>query len=543
MNTKQVTLLITVLVISSIMAFKFYTPINTHLVKSLSSQVTDPKISKEVKLPYELSLYQKTQVEGNEAWCDDYEVLKNITQDLEKVELGIRESFSLLINNMDISLFAKEQLIIESNIPVENFRKSTLWHKDIQYTTLMAVNGKPEPITGLLRDKFNRYVRTKDYNKILILIKSEKFNINSIIGGKSILLSIIESTPNISLSYLEQLLHAGLIPNFSDLVALVKNKATFNVIERIAADLKEPLDQVWYEYFRENTLSMIAAENLNDELFDLWLSLGVPLRASKFDYSAIDVIGIPHNEYELTQAINIFIKIANQYIPPLEMTTLIRIKKWLPKEIQDEYPFYFKNKQDYELRKNLNALLSKDEIEKVNKMTINLSEIDREIEKNNLILQTCTIKNRIKNNIIQADSGTIVKNSLEELLLLEPEMQKYLLDLNSSIVDKNWKKYLIIHEELLLSYQEPSFSKVAIMQLIQADAPFKIIEKLLQDGAVLPDATIFLLILKNNDMLIEKLKPYGLQFDIKDANDLSPYLFAIEQNASKEMLNIINNLQ
>ncbi|MCJ8268765.1 MAG: hypothetical protein MJK04_05100 [Psychrosphaera sp.] len=381
---------------------------------------------------------------------------------------------AMAAKKVNVPQHLKERQMQLSGVPLDVFRQLTA-PLNFDHYDLLPVNGKPHLLEGALQEKTMGCQFSRQYECFINLAESGQITTQTILGRNSILIGLIDADEHIKLATIERLMQAGLNTNFADLVFMTSKNAPLLWIERMVAYNKDPLDRTWSHHYRKNTLSMLAAETLNAPLFDYWLGLGSPLSTTEYDYTAMDVLKAPQNEQELESAIQIFVEIANRMVLPYKTDTLDKIKHWLPLEIQQQHVEYFNAHQ--------NALLASLEpipagmIEYSQKLARYLGSMNAAITELDQKLAGCKI-DRINNTAASkqtTDSDITAHNpsdTIDAFSQLDASQQQDILAQINLLKRKDWQGYVAKTDEMLTRLQDNGINTIALLQLIQANAPF-----------------------------------------------------------------------
>ncbi|MCJ8271515.1 MAG: hypothetical protein MJK04_19215, partial [Psychrosphaera sp.] len=454
------------------------------------------------------------------------------------------EQIALSSKTVAVSSQQKERQIQLAGIELDTFRQLTA-PLPFDHYDLLPVNGKPKILKGTSKQQFIGYMSSRNYQPIAAMVASGQITENTIIGGSSILTRLLDDNPNIDLTVVEQLLQAGLTANFSDLVVMTQKQAPLALVDLLTRYNKDPVSQSWYHHYRQNTLSMLAAQGLNTALFDYWLAIDVPLMTGEFDYTAVDVLPVPANKQQLQSAIHIFGEIANRQILPYKVDTLDIIKRWLPQDIQQQYAGYFEA-HEAAIMVSIDAL---SEIEQNNRqhMEAFFGQINSQVAQVNAAMAECGFDTNNPSKI--TDDGQFdlpyvevaQSDSIAEFKHLDESEKQAMLGRTARLKNKDWQGYLDDMETYSDNWQDNGTQQMALSQLLGEDAPFEFIEPFLTDGVVLSPTTIFALVANNNRVRIAKLIPYGLQLTAVNEHNQTPLQYAKAIAAPKDLIELLIN--
>jgi hypothetical protein len=454
------------------------------------------------------------------------------------------EQISLSSKTIKTSTQQKERQIQLAGIELDTFRQLTA-RQSFDHYDLMPVKGKPSILKGSLKHQFIGYMTSRNYDSIAAMIDSKQITDQSILGGYSILTRLLDDNPAMDLAVVEQILQAGLNANFSDLVVMSAKQAPLELIDLLARYNKDPVNQSWFHHYRQNTLSMLAAQELNVALFDYWLATGVPLMTDEFDYTAVDVLPAPTNQKQLQSAIHIFGEIAIRNILPYKVDTLDKIKRWLPQDIQQQYSGYFKAHEAV----IVTAIDSLTDNEKNNRqyMATYFAQIDSQIAQTNAQMAKCGFSSSLASNTANESQfdlpyvAPLQTDTMKQFEHLDEAEKQAVLSRTARLKNKDWQGYLDDMAEFSDNWQDNAVQQMVMSQLIGEDAPFEFIEPFLDDGVQLTPTTIFALVANNNKARITKLIPYGLQLTALNEHNQTPLQYAKSISATNDLIKLLAN--
>ncbi len=469
---------------------------------------------------------QKNTIQTVQKLCDI------TTEELAGLESEVHDivyTFIPEFKNLGLTKGQQENIVQSASFSVDKFRRMTAWHNQTEYTNLMTVKGRPIPLEPKLYTNYYSYLYSKNYEGIISLAKSKLFISQNIANGNSILSNTILHDTAIPFSVVEQLLNAGLAPNFVELVKLTKANLPLDIINLVAGYATDDINQFWYEQYRENTLTMLAASKFNYELFEYWFNLGVPATGGEFDFSAMDMIATPTNGEEIKQATKIFKLLADNNVNPYDQRTLSKIKKWLSLDIQQNYHPYFLN--------NAEIKITGAEFEISKKLASAIGYKNKVLDSANIRKLKCD-KER------EALSETFVENSDKSLAgspLIKELTSDFVLKLSQAKNSGNWENYLLDTDEMVEQTGLGEMYNIALMMAIQSNSPISVIDDLLERGATIPENAIFTLAMNSNLELTKKLIPRGLNIHYKSQQQRNALYYASTLNASIEMFDFLLN--
>ncbi len=548
------TLLIALIVMLVISAFTLFKEIETETDSSVISQVnlTNPVLSlppsaKTTKPAIDFSIRQ-TDIN----LCNESENEK-LTSKLSKLKLLLTENINNLnktLNDNEYNITEKKNIIESFGLSIETYRKTTSWHAGLDYTDLRTTDSKPVSLQGDNFFEFFQYWEAKDYESILTFIKTKNLTSATVVGGESIISSLMKHDNKINSDTINQLIIAGLEPNFADLVTATKLGMPLQVIETLVLNFEGPINKIWYENYHKNTLAMVAAENLDVVLFNYWINLGVKLTTGSSDYNVLDVITKPENVNELESAIDIFRTAIQLDIKPYKQESLKLLQDWLPVDIRDQFPELFSHRLLKNWKAYLHADMSEKDFQKLNRFYKLIQSTKTTIKEIETAIIFCG--NKENNNKLHENESSFATHSnsgYEQQKPVTLEEQKAIQDkitvskrLQSLIADNDWEGYLLALKDYPLDERDTlaGLHNMAMLQLVTANAPSAIIEELILEGASLNLATLHAFISSNNTDLAAALIPYYFDYEAIFGNKANLVDFAKGMKASPEMVTFLN---
>jgi hypothetical protein len=256
-------------------------------------------------------------------------------------------------------------------VPLNVFRRLTGKYRDLNMNSLMHMDGKSVRVPNAVQNQFEQHLRDKNYDGIIMQIRSGELVTNSSVGSHSVLSRVLLRDKAIDIEIVKELIDAGLTPSFPDFVRMTATNRDLELIELLVRSSEDDVNKSWYNNDHFNNLTMLAAEKLNSSLFNFWLAQGSKMAVKINDYTALDVMKTPTSEYELVQASSIFVELANRTVLPYKADTMDRVKAWLPAKLQHTYADYLNR---YEA-----PVLSGFELQKSDELTVSLRFIDDEL--------------------------------------------------------------------------------------------------------------------------------------------------------------------
>ncbi len=456
---------------------------------------------------------------------------------IKEQKLQLLRTYIVYAKHNGFTQYQQETIVQQAGIPLITYRKLTALHGAVDINMLRPINGKPHIKTGKLRTDYYKYLMTEDYSAIVDLVLNGELTTQSIAGGKSILADVIlhshdnNSDLVIIIEIIQQLINAGLVPNFADLVTVTKASLPVPVLELLVSYTRDDIEQTWYHHHRKNNLTMLAAVNRNWPHYQFWQSQGVPAYTGENDYSAIDMLSGEVTTDQLAQAQKIFIDLASRSVKPYDVNTLKSIKQWLSPKIKQAHADYLAA----HTQPQLSDLLA-DQSRK-------LSSLLRKYNTTEARLADCrqsyiNTEQQVSGTNDVATSGTITENSMDEQekQKIQNTTKHIAIALNYAIETGDWTNYLAEIENLVFQSDTfPQMMEFGLMQAISNNAPLNIINDFMDKGTTLLPNTIMMLAIRDNLDMAKNLQPH-ISFDAKDQENRNALYYAVEFNTSSQMI-------
>lgn len=481
--------------------------------------------------------------------CSDTKINIENKKEVESLKANVIKNLTEYLSNKASSIEEKETKAQYIGVPLITFRRQSLKYVYNRNSLGVEVfNVKPIIPERSFLAQIANLLGNRDYDEIANLVADSKIKINTLIGGKSILTAIIAENKNVGVTVIDKIINLGIEPSFTDLVSATAVNAPVAVIQRLLENYKGQVNKTWYHNYRDNTLTMLAAENLNDTLVDFWLAAGSPIAANSYDLSAIDVMKTPKDTSQLVKAITIFKQLAAENTPPYDINTLNNIRKWLPQDIQSEYTYYFENHSPGSHTDHLDE-------ETDEKFRKAFFAIEKRLAELNMALEQCgALPERpvvpFKDMESVVDFGAELQymfNFFNKGQSDEIENEQTIAETRQAMQDLiklengEWGSYIKSINKLANETGSTEAYQLGLIMLITQNAPFDEIKKLINKVDQLPSNIIFILVMNNNTSLIEQLIPYGLAMDAKNQRGQNALEFALSLPASKSTIEYLSN--
>lgn len=117
----------------------------------------------------------------------------------------------------------------------------------------------------------------------------------------SLLQVILQLDPQLQPVQLQQLLDSGFSAGFIDLLLVSEAGRDLQIVDMLQQSYGGELTISWLENYRPMNLTMLAAQRADTNLFDYWLSQGVPAGFGPLDDNAFDLLPLPASQEQLQQ--------------------------------------------------------------------------------------------------------------------------------------------------------------------------------------------------------------------------------------------------
>ncbi|MCP5064769.1 MAG: ankyrin repeat domain-containing protein [Ignavibacteriae bacterium] len=539
MNKQLKVLLLITILITSIIYFASFWNNNENQPHAENVNKVNNKVEELTKTQINKNLHNGKQLSEE---CLDSEEALTLVENVKKESVKQLKTLLKLLRESNLNKSQQEKIIQKIGIPIMGFRQLTAWHGQNNYSDLNPVIGKIIPLDSTTKTNYTQYLLTQNYESIITQINNGSLTNQNIINGRSILSNTIIQAKDINTYTIERLVNAGLTPHFSDLVELTEANMPLDIIRLIVSYNTDDINQSWYNHYRKNTLTMIAAKNINYPVFNFWVKQGVLSSTDKKDFTALDTLSEPSNEKELAEANQIFIELALQNVVPYDIKTLEKIKKWLPKETLKRFGNYFTNERE--------AVLDEFEMRISEEFSTSFQIQKRKLEdaiKQEKLCNELGINNNIVTNIITERLKEVENNKRtkedsnlpDNPIKLNNKTKKLIIELRAMRKNKAWDDYLAISDKLAQELNSTEVHTMSILSALEDNVPIEIILELLDRGATMPLNAIIILAITGNIELTKKLLPYGLDLYFKDNENRNALYFSVKHDDSYEMFNFL----
>jgi hypothetical protein len=229
------------------------------------------------------------------------------------------------LNNTEISLATSGQQMGEQDqtlneiLLADNFQKQTEMPSDH-------------------RNKFDGLLAQKNYQGLIEAFNQQAIDPTHIRFGDSLLSLIIEKDHQISVAQVEPLLAAGMEIHMDAIVAATK-WGSADIAKYFADSYSGNLKNTWQFNGMSTNLTMTAAAHFRDDLFFYFADKGIDAYVDNgYEYSMLfDVMPEPVTDDEKQRALRYVTDALQHNARTLRVSSIARLKQWLPENIQQEY--------------------------------------------------------------------------------------------------------------------------------------------------------------------------------------------------------------
>lgn len=442
---------------------------------------------------------------------EEAEYCKKISVESKKNGLVIFKN----ISKLHITRKEKESLLNLAGVDIIQYRKST--SRFGNYSELTPVEGEPMSMLPEYKVDFYNSLLSKNYEYIIHLLSDGELSNNNIFGSNSILSAIFVENKEITLEQIKELHLSGLKIRTYDLSVATRLGFDNNILDYLFSKHdKEGKLYLWEENNRITSLPLISAEVLNYENVIFWYNLGFPLTIED-EPNIIDAISIPKNKNELSNALKILDFSIDLGIKPYSNYTYDKIKSWLPKELMGKYDILFSKKEnDKDFNKNLSI-----QDERYPSVLMQASELSK-LNEYNLI---CKMQAKLP---LESEKKELLETQTAQL-----DSNHILFSFNRYVNSKNWSNANKELEKLYYHEAYPSLLNIYLIRMIESNAPFEMIDKVIRKGAKVSSPMIKIIVIKDNIHLMNQLNRLNILDDFKNIRDL------VQDAKSEEMKNIL----
>ncbi|MCJ8321648.1 MAG: hypothetical protein MJK12_18585 [Colwellia sp.] len=476
--------------------------------------------------------------------CADIETTLSEIKRFNDLKLKMFSTYEKLMKRNRQSVEVTEKVILNTEEDILDYRERYGWQKGVNYNDLLGDEKEPSypPQSDVIA--LFKHLDDNDFIAIKQMVVDGKIDDTTIFNGKTVIAEMIANMDNVNVENLSLILDSGLAVDFMDLVEATQNNLSLAHHELLLKSFSGNLQKTWHHNYQDNNLLSLSVTRLNKKSFDFWLAQGVATSVSEKEISLIDVIPSPTSKEQLEVATYIFNELANLNILPKSQHSITKIESWLPikekvlfadyfqrarEKISNDFQFFTKNHiDDKELLKAIKVI--QDLLNAYYEEQLVLAEIAKKCVSKEVVLE--------HGNDVQLSEHKSIKSSelpaLESKVLIEKAQQLALLSSN-----RDWPAYLEAIDNLSNQYQTDEFKQLGIIGLIQADAPFDIIENQLLNNVSLPNTSILVIISTDNVNLGEKLLDYGLSFKPSLPIKMTLISYMNQVNASIKMRHFV----
>jgi hypothetical protein len=482
--------------------------------------------------------------------CEEHLISEASSNHLQNKKLILINKF-IEKKQLDGILYSEFSKYLELNVKETNelFKKSLNTKNINQYRPMSLKN-----IRTLLK-----LAKKSDFYYLANKFRQKEINPAEYIFGQSVFTVLLDKSPYITSSEIEELINSGLEVNLNVLKFATKRVNNIDLIRTLHQNSSINANVTREATIKKTSLANLAISSLNPSAVSYWLETGSPIIINKGQVNGIEYLHIPMDDEKKLLAkeiVTIMFQAGHRDI--LESTYNIH-SKWLTSGELNKFNIVYPDNQKVleivglqklkEAIKNLDAEISKFlSIEQKCEIEFGLTVYSEELL--NQDIHVMEVLSKLEKSNSSDRKRKLIFEKLEQLEQLEQMKQEDLFQMDKLInlsITKNWKDALAISEELTTTNDEEStlaYLNLLLVQAITNSAPFDFIEELLIKGAILQDNTIILLTLTNNLKLIRPLQAYGLNIDYVDDRGKNALSYSVESDLSKNIFHFLleNNI-
>jgi hypothetical protein len=198
--------------------------------------------------------------------------------------------------------------------------------------TLIRFEQTPRTIPRSMMLLVMQATQSQNYQQVVAALQSDPAPEQLAWHGQTLLTAILAADLALSSLTLQQLIDSGLQPVFADLVAATALQLPVPLVDTLNMAFHGDRQQLWFHQYRRNNLTLQAAADGNQALYDYWLAQGVPALISASDLNAFDLLPFPATETELQQRLPLIRSFIKQGLLPRQFTQLTSWLLLLPKD-------------------------------------------------------------------------------------------------------------------------------------------------------------------------------------------------------------------
>lgn len=423
-------------------------------------------------------------------------------------------------------------------------------------------------INGTINE--SHYFPTLNHTQFLF-----SYIISHIINGDSNELSLV----------IDKLIDSGVNITYSDLVYLVKNNVSKELIEKVYIASHLDPKKVLKRFGFHTSFTLLALKLGNENLIDFWVKEGSPLVPDLYSPNALDYLAKYGKQYDQKVRNSLFKKIISLEALPFFEKNYAELEKIIS-------PSVFKPFKDRKRTKK--PELTQEEEKKIDSYVVLIHEISltkivnekiekiknagcfsslgyemtryimtprkNSLDKNSLDKISDVEKKQMTNIYKDLEKGQLGSLSIKQKLLQdkldrinklknEPNFseisssdkltQQTLADVFRLAKEGLWEEAIRLLEQL--NIEQESIMTTLLILAINTNADIDVIIDFINKGGELPNATINRLIYQQNIKLAKKLLPYGLELNYIDPLGFSALAQAAKYNSLTFLSFLLDN--
>ncbi|MDP4535211.1 hypothetical protein Q3O60_03285 [Alkalimonas collagenimarina] len=470
-----------------------------------------------------LSLHQQSVTQYFS--CENFEPLKAELAEMHREMKQAEAKFYDSLIKANISIERKNAVYHAAGFSVSDFRIKRVGFVPNNLTAF-AFEARPEQLSPSLDYQVMLALAKSDYATIIQLVEQGELSQNAMIAGQNILSSLMLHT-QLPLKDLQQLLNAGLRVTMADLVFATLTRQDQLVLDTLAHRYDGDLHATFQANGKTYNLVTLSTELLHYPALQLWSGLGVSHDVEADFYSSLDILPVPTNQHEKTQALAVLDFLVKYGVQAHSQHTISRINQWSNHQYQDLLQL-----SDSFEQLLLDSGMSEERTDYLRQMRKAQTYYYALFDHVNAKQRSCGEVD-ISQYALFDNGGTA---TLHDWLVTLPTMNQLsdtdiqalqmALDTQKTVDAGDADSVVALLEKYgSLGGAHPEFDQVLFISMLNQHANTEQLIQLAQ-YAPIPDYAIFMLIAQQRIDAIPNLIPYGLNMDTTDPQGQTPLQFA-----------------
>ncbi|MDP4527458.1 hypothetical protein Q3O59_00260 [Alkalimonas delamerensis] len=429
--------------------------------------------------------------------------------------------------------------LIQANISIQG--KNTIYHaagfsvsdfriKRVGFApnniTHFAFEGRPEQLPPRVDYQVMLALANADYATIFQLVEQGELTQNTMIAGQNILSSLMLHT-QLTPDALQQLLSAGLRVTMADLVFATLTRQDPLVLDTLAHRFDGDLHATFQANGKTYNLVTLSTELLHYPALQLWSGLSVSHDVEADLYSSLDILPVPTNQHEKTQALAVLDFLVKYGVQAHSQHTISRINQWSNHQYRDLLQL-----SDSFEKLLMSSSMPEEQADYLRQMRAAQSYYYALFDQLHVQKQQCGELDISQYTLFDHSSPKSMQDWLASLptmhQLSEADILAFQMALDTQkVVDAGDADSVValLEKHGSLGGAHPEFDQVLFISMLNQHANTEQLIQLAQ-YAPIPDYAIFMLIAQQRIDAIPSLIPYGLNMDATDPQGQTPLQFA-----------------